>query len=104
MFDAKINFVRVNTLNNFEPDVFSKKRINKWLSNKKFQNYSIRIYNDIEEEDGIIHYAEEIGADMLALGTHGRTGLGRLFSGSLAEEVVNHAKRPIWTYHISKSR
>jgi len=103
MFDAKINFVRINTLNNFEPDVFSKKRINNWLSNQKFQNYSIRIYNDIEEEEGIIHYAEEIGADMLALGTHGRTGLGRLFSGSLAEDVVNHAKRPIWTYHISKS-
>jgi len=54
----------------------------------------------VEEEDGIIHYAEEIEADMLALGTHGRTVLGRLFSGSLAEHVVSHAKRPIWTYHI----
>ncbi len=102
MFDARMHFVRINTLNNFEPDVFGKKRINDWLSNQMFENYSIRIYNDIDEEEGIIHFAEEIEADMLALGTHGRTGLGRLFSGSLAEGVVNHAKRPIWTFHISK--
>ena len=100
-FNATIHFVRVNTLNNFEPDSFSKKRMRDWVKNNKFEDFTMRIYNDVREEDGIIHYAEEIQADMLALGTHGRTGLRRLFGGSLAEDVVNHAKRPIWTYHIS---
>ncbi len=100
LFDAKLHFVRINTLNNFEPDSFSKKRIQKWIKKNNLSDCTTRVYNDISEEDGIIHYAEEINADMLALGTHGRSGLGRLFSGSLAEEVVNHAKRPIWTYHI----
>lgn len=103
LFAAKIHFVRVNTLNNFEPDSYAKKRISKWIDEKMFKNYTTRIYNDIEEEEGIVHYAEEINADMLALGTHQRTGFGRLFAGSLAEDVVNHAKRPIWTYKISKS-
>jgi nucleotide-binding universal stress UspA family protein len=101
LFEAKIHFVRVNSLNNFEPDVYAKKRMHAWMKDQLFDNYDVRIYNDIGEEDGIIHYAEEIGADMLALGTHGRTGFGHLFSGSLAEDVVNHAKRPIWTYHIN---
>jgi len=100
LFNAKLHFVRINTPGYFEPDSFSKKRINKWLSGNSFSNSSTRVYNDLDEEEGIIHYAEEIDANMLALGTHGRTGLGRLFSGSLAEHVVNHAKRPIWTYHI----
>ena len=100
MFDARLHFVRVNTLNNFEPDSFSKKRIRNWCKKTNLSNCTTRVYNDISEEDGIIHYAEEIDADMLALGTHGRSGLGRLFSGSLAEEVVNHAKRPIWTFRI----
>lgn len=100
LFDAKLHFVRINSLNNFEPDSFSKMRIKKWISQHGFTNYTMRVYNDMQEEDGIIHYAEEIEADMLALGTHGRTALSRLFSGSLAEHVVNHAKRPIWTYHI----
>jgi len=100
-FKAKLHFLRVNTLNDFEPDRYSKKRIHKWLENQMFDNYDLRIYNDKVEEDGIIHYAEEIDADMLAIGTHGRTGLSHIFRGSLAEDVVNHAKRPIWTFHIS---
>jgi nucleotide-binding universal stress UspA family protein len=100
LFGATIHFVRINTLNNFEPDSYTKRRMKEWVRNNKFDDFTLRIYNDIEEEDGIIHYAEEIHADMLALGTHGRTGLGRLFSGSLAEDVVNHSKRPIWTYHM----
>lgn len=100
-FDAKIHFVRINSLNSFEPDISSKKRIHAWVDHQMFENYDLRIYNDIVEEDGIIHYAEEIGADMLAIGTHGRTGFAHLFSGSLAEDVVNHSKRPIWTFRIS---
>ena len=102
LFDSTIHFVRINTLNNFEPDSYSKKRMREWVRHNKFEDFTLRIYNDIEEEDGIIHYAEEIHADLLALGTHGRTGLGRLFSGSLAEDVVNHSKRPIWTYHMGQ--
>jgi len=100
LFGATIHFVRVNTLNNFEPDSFAKKRMKGWMRSNKFEDFTLRIYNDVEEEDGINHYAEEINADLLALGTHGRTGLGRLFSGSLAEDVVNHSNRPIWTYHM----
>lgn len=100
LLGATIHFVRVNTLNNFEPDSYAKKRMKDWVRSNKFEDFTLRIYNDVEEEDGIIHYAEEINADLLALGTHGRTGLGRLFSGSLAEDVVNHSKRPIWTFHM----
>lgn len=100
-FDAKLHFVRINTLNNFQPDQFAKKRMNQWLKDQMFENYDSRVYNDVGEEEGIIHYAEEIGADMLALGTHGRTGLAHLFSGSIAEDLVNHARRPIWTYHYA---
>lgn len=100
LFNAKIHFVRVNTLNNFEPDPYAKKRIRGWLKENGFEGNEFRIYNDVDEEDGIMHYAEEIDADMIAMGTHGRSFLGRLFSGSLAEDMVNHARRPIWTYHI----
>ena len=100
MLDCTIHFVRINTLNNFEPDNYAKNRMKNWVRENKFEEFTLRVYNDVEEEDGIIHYAEEINADLLALGTHGRTGFGRLFSGSLAEDVVNHSKRPIWTFHM----
>lgn len=37
------------------------------------------------------------GCRMLVLGTHGRTGLSRLFFGSVAENIVRHAPCPVLT-------
>ena len=35
--------------------------------------------------------------ELLAIGTHGRKGLGRLFLGSVAEEIIRNAKIPVLT-------
>lgn len=45
----------------------------------------------------IIKYAEEHNIDLIVMGTHGRTGLGRLFAGSVAETVVRGADCPVLT-------
>ncbi len=39
----------------------------------------------------ICDYADEIGADLIVIGTHGRTGMRRLLIGSVSEKVVRHA-------------
>jgi nucleotide-binding universal stress UspA family protein len=43
----------------------------------------------------IVKYAEENGFDLVALATHGRSGLGRLVFGSVADHVVRNSGRPI---------
>ncbi len=45
----------------------------------------------------IVRLAEEIGAEMIVMGTHGRTGLGHFLMGSVAEAVVRRAKCPVLT-------
>ena len=45
--------------------------------------------------DGILKCAAEFGANMIVIGTHGRTGIDRLFMGSIAEHVVRHSKIPV---------
>ena len=45
----------------------------------------------------ILRIANEIHADLIVLGTHGRTGLGRLLMGSVAEQVVRKATCPVLT-------
>ena len=45
----------------------------------------------------ILMVAKEIVADVIVLGTHGRTGLGRFLMGSVAEEVVRKAPCPVLT-------
>ena len=41
--------------------------------------------------------AEELDVDLIVMATHGRTGVGHLFLGSVAEHVVRTAKRPVLT-------
>jgi nucleotide-binding universal stress UspA family protein len=45
----------------------------------------------------ILDLAEEKGCDLIVMGTHGRTGLARLFMGSVAEQVLRRARCPVLT-------
>ncbi len=45
----------------------------------------------------IVSYAEEIGADLVVMATHGRSGVGRLALGSTAEGVLRRAHCPVLT-------
>lgn len=45
----------------------------------------------------ILHTAQNEGADLIVLGTHGRTGLAHVLMGSVAERVVQKAPCPVLT-------
>jgi nucleotide-binding universal stress UspA family protein len=45
----------------------------------------------------ILQVAQEIGADLIVMGTHGRTGFRRLLMDSVAEEVARLAPCPVLT-------
>ena len=46
--------------------------------------------------------ARTIGANMIVVGTHGRTGLAHVVLGSVAERVVRRATCPVLTIPFSK--
>ncbi len=46
---------------------------------------------------GILDVAREVEADLIVMGTHGRTGLAKIFFGSAAEYVVRHSRIPVLT-------
>jgi nucleotide-binding universal stress UspA family protein len=43
--------------------------------------------------------AREVGADLIILGTHGRTGLMRALVGSVTDDVVHHSEIPVLVLH-----
>lgn len=100
IFDAEFYFVVVNTPGNFETTRESIARIRRFVDKHGFQNIKAEIYNSLSEESGILEFADDVRADMIAMTTHGRTGLLHLITGSIAEDVVNHSKRPVWTYKL----
>ena len=48
-------------------------------------------------EDEIVRFASENGVDLIAMGTHGRTGLAHMLVGSVAERVVRMSKCAVLT-------
>lgn len=100
LFNARLHLLKVNTPNNFSSNRDLVPRMKAFAERHQLGNVTFNIYNDVVEEDGIIYFADDINADLIALATHGRSGLMHLLSGSIAEDVVNHAKRPVWTCRI----
>lgn len=45
--------------------------------------------------DEIVRFAREFGCDLIVMGTHGRTGLGHLALGSVAEAVIRRSPCPV---------
>ena len=100
LFDARLSLVRINTPNSFTTTRHDLSLIKKFAEEHELENYTMDIYNDTVEDVGIIYYAEDAGAALIALGTHKRKGITNLLSGSIAEDVVNHSKRPVWTFKL----
>jgi nucleotide-binding universal stress UspA family protein len=45
--------------------------------------------------EAICMAAREVNADLIALATHGRTGVGKAVLGSVALDVLHHSERPL---------
>ena len=48
-----------------------------------------------DASDAIVDTARKIGADLIVIGTHGRTGVRRMLLGSVAETVLRAAPCPV---------
>jgi len=102
MYDATLHLVRINTPGNFQRDFVVKKYMLDFAKRLQLKNYTLNVFNDVTEEEGIAYFAESINADMIAMATHGRTGFAHVLAGSIAEDVVKHAKRPVMTFVIKR--
>lgn len=99
---STVHLVRINTPGNFQRDVVIRKQMEDFAKKQMLKKFTINIFNDMSEEEGIIYFADSINADLVAMATHGRTGFAHVLAGSIAEDVVSHSKRPVLTYVIKK--
>lgn len=51
---------------------------------------------------GVVDHAKKIGADLIVIATHGRTGLKHLLIGSVAERVVRLSPIPVLSLRTTK--
>ncbi len=48
---------------------------------------------------GIVDAAENLGVDLIVMGSHGRKGVQKLLLGSVTQKVVSHAARSVLVVH-----
>lgn len=101
-FNARVHLVVINTPHNLQRSIDEEDRMKSFVQQNSLTNYTFQTRNEFREPEGILAFASEIKADMIAMGTHGRRGLAHFFAGSIAEKVVNHVEMPIWTYSTHK--
>ena len=99
-FGSKIHLLLVITSSNFMTSYEAKTRINDFIAGQTFDNYTITIHNDNTVEQGILNVSKDLDADLIGISTHGRQGIAHFFNGSISEDLVNHAKRPVITFKI----
>jgi nucleotide-binding universal stress UspA family protein len=99
-FNSKIHLLRVNTPSQFERTFTTEQKMKNFIKEYNLPKYSLNIYNDISIEKGIINFSRENKADLIALSTHGRSGISHLFSESVAKNLSKKALKPILTVKI----
>lgn len=100
LFEAKIHLLMVNTAGHFMTTHDAKERMHEFAKCSDFKNYTVNIYNDVNVEKGIMNFSQSISADLIGMCTHGRQGLSSFFNGSISEDLVNNAKRPVMTFKV----
>lgn len=100
IFSAKLNLVMISTPNSFKNTIDAEMKMKQFIKNFEIQNYSLHIFNDTNIENGILNFSKKINANLIGFCTHGRTGLAHFFNGSISEDLVNHATKPVITFKI----
>jgi nucleotide-binding universal stress UspA family protein len=100
LFGAHLHILFVNTPVMFLTDREIRKLKSEFMVEANFENCTFHHYSEVSEEDGITAFCEDIHADLLAIGTHQRSGITHWIAGSLAERLVNHAPLPVLTFGV----
>jgi len=98
--ESKIHLLNVNTMNRFKSTKKAKQKMEAFLSDYPNSKHSINIYNDDSVENGILNFSKEVNADLIALSTHERSGIFRLFNRNISKSLSKSSLKPVITFLI----
>lgn len=73
----------------------------------ELRDKAVRVRTEVRRGEPAIEIvagAREAGADLIAMTTHGRSGLGRLLFGSVAESVLRHGEFPVFLMRLTEAQ
>ena len=87
-------------------DAVSKKssvedRLKLFAEKYELTDFSVSARPGLNETEQILAFAEEVGSNLIAIGTHERFGLEKLIGGFITGGLINKAEVAIWTKKMS---
>ena len=99
-FHASITLLRVNTPRNFLSNDEALKHMHSFAEKHQITHAEFAVFDDVDVEDGILHFSAEHHIDMLVIGSMQRTGLNKMINGCVSADLVNHATKPLLTFAL----
>ncbi|WP_338731047.1 universal stress protein [Mangrovimonas cancribranchiae] len=100
---AKVHLVYVNTPGSFLNSTEMRQKVSNFLAEANGNTDGMEdtsFVSDYTVEAGVLNHANSIKADLVAVATHGRTGIAHFFEGSISEDIANHSILPVMTFKI----
>lgn len=96
LLKARLHLLWVITSNVAEQNLHLEK-LRDYARFHNLADYTINVVKGEDVREGILHFAKEISADLIAMTTHGATDLNHIYGASIAADVINQAHLPTWT-------
>lgn len=90
----------VTTPHNFQPTSKVMETMRKFVSDHQMANLYLHNTNHYSVEAGILEFAEEKKADLLAIANHGRNDITGLFIESIPENLVKYGHLPVLSIRV----
>ena len=100
IFNSNIHLLKINTPANFQSTSEAKQKIKDFISDYNLPKHKINVYSDVSVEKGILNFSKDVNANLIALSTHGRSGLAHLFTGSVIKNLTKNALKPMLTIKV----
>ena len=99
-FQSKIVLLFVRTVGVKETNDDILMRMADFVKRNELIHVEYQIHEDKAVESGIGKFAAMENIDLIAMGTHQKTGFSKLFRTNISDDVINHMYHPILTFPI----
>lgn len=100
VYNSEIHLLNVITKKSFQTTRELKKNMQEFAALNALENVKFHTYADVTVEEGVAHFADDEGIDLITIGNHGYTGLQFLLKGGTSEGIVNHLYKPVLSFKI----
>ena len=98
LFNARLHLLHVRDSDD-EKNI-EEAKLREFADQHHLSNYTVHSIRHSDEVEGIRKFSKVNNADIIAIVTHGRSGLSKLFKGSIAEDLIKEAKIPVLTVQM----